>query len=188
MKSFELKGVARQDVGKKAATVVRGQGLIPCVVYGGEDVVHFSVTEESVRGLIYTPNVYVVELVIDGKKITSIMKDIQFHPVSDKVLHIDFIRVSADKPVIVNVPIEVSGFAEGVKAGGKLQTEMRYLKVKGLYSNIPDRLHIDVTTLGLGKTIQVGALSYENIELLNTKNAVVVSVKLTRAARAKQES
>ena len=90
------------DVGKKAATVVRGQGLIPCVVYGGEDVVHFSVTEESVRGLIYTPNVYVVELVIDGKKITSIMKDIQFHPVSDKVLHIDFIRVSADKPRITS--------------------------------------------------------------------------------------
>ena len=183
MKTFELKGTVRTDLGKKATKAVRVKQSIPCELYGGKENVHFEVTASAVRKLIYTPEIFLVSLDIEGKKVDAIMKDLQFHPVSDKVIHIDFVEVSPTKPIIMEVPIKLEGLAEGVRAGGKLALQLRKLKVKALYNVIPERLVVDVTYLGLGKTIKVGELSYEGLELINAKEAVVCAVKLTRAAR-----
>ncbi len=188
MQTFDLKGTKREAGGKKAAKALRSAGNVPCIVYGGEKEVTFSVAEGDFRNLIYTPNVYIVNLNIDGEVKTAILKDIQFHPVSDKILHVDFLEIFENKPTTIAIPVKLVGNSEGVKAGGKLQLEMRKLNVKGLPANLPDNLEIDITNLGLGKTIQVGELSYENLEILNAKNAVVVAVKLTRAARAAAEA
>ena len=135
------------------------------------------------RNLVYTPHIYVVDLNIDGKTVNAIMKDIQFHPVNDSILHVDFYQIDEAKPIVMEVPVQLEGLAEGVRAGGKLALQMRKLKVKALYNAIPERLTIDVTALGLGKTIKVGELHYEGLELINAKEAVVCAVKLTRAAR-----
>lgn len=183
MKSFELKGTLRESVGKKATKAVRRADNVPCVLYGGEDNVNFMVTNSDLRKLVYTPEVYLVNLDVNGKKCNAIVKDLQFHPVTDRILHIDFLEVSENKPVAVEIPVKLEGLAEGVKAGGKLSLEMRKLRVKGIYTQIPERIVIDVTSLGLGKSIQVGAVSVPNLEILNAKNAVVAQVKLTRAAR-----
>lgn len=183
MKTFELSAQARPDLGKKAAKSLRGGDLIPAVLYGGDSVQHLTVSQEGVRNLIYSPEIFVVDLNVDDKSVKAILKDIQFHPVTDRILHIDFLQVDEQKPVAVEVPVVLTGHAEGVKAGGKLALEMRKLRVKAVYTEIPEKLFIDVTNLGLGKTIQVGALSFDGLELLNAKNAVVCAVKLTRAAR-----
>lgn len=183
MKTFELKGQVREDLGKKAAKALRNTDSVPCVLYGGAENVNFTVTNSDLRKLVYTPEVYVVSLDINGKKSFAVMKELQFHPVTDNILHIDFLEVSEAKPVVVELPVKLTGLAEGVKAGGKLSLEMRKLKVKGLYTQIPECITIDVTSLGLGKSIQVGAVSVEGLEILNAKNAVVAQVKLTRAAR-----
>jgi large subunit ribosomal protein L25 len=183
MKSFDLKGTVRTDLGKKATKAERVADNVPCVLYGTAENVHFTTTVSEIRKLVYTPEVFVVNLEIDGKVTKAIMKALQFHPVTDKVLHMDFLAISEDKPVVVNLPVKLEGLAEGVKAGGKLALEMRNLKVKGLYTQIPENIIIDVTELGLGKTIQVAKVSVPNLEILNAKNAVVAQVKLTRAAR-----
>lgn len=183
MKTFELKGTVRTGLGKKATKAERVAENVPCVLYGGTENVHFITTVSELRKLVYTPEVFIVNLDIDGKVTKSIMKALQFHPVSDKVLHIDFLQVTEDKPVIVEIPVKLEGLAEGVKAGGKLALEMRKLKVKGLYTQIPENIVIDVTPLGLGKSVQVAKVSVPNLEILNAKNAVVAQVKLTRAAR-----
>ena len=183
MKTFQLEGSKREGIGKKAAKAFRKESLVPCVLYGGKEVVHFTVLKEGIRKLIYTPEVHVVALTIEGKKCTAILKDSQYHPVTDELLHADFLEISDDKPVVMNIPVVLEGLAEGVKAGGKLSLEMRKLKVKGLYKDFPEKLIINIENLGLGKTIQVGALAFEKLELLNAKDNVVAAVKLTRAAR-----
>ena len=183
MKTFELKGEVRSDLGKKATRTVRKEGKIPCVLYGGEEVTHFTVTMEGVRKLVYTPEIFLVNFNIGGKTCSAILKDLQFHPVSDNLLHLDFYQVYEDKPILMEVPVALEGLAEGVRAGGKLSLESRKLKVKGLYKNIPEKLVINIENLGLGKTIQVGQLSFDNMELMSAKNNVVCAVKLTRAAR-----
>jgi len=183
MKSFDLKGTVRTDLGKKATKAERVVDNVPCVLYGTAENVHFITTVSEIRKLVYTPEVFVVNLEIEGKVTKAIMKALQFHPVTDKVLHMDFLAISEDKPVIVNLPVKLEGLAEGVKAGGKLALEMRNLKVKGLYTQIPENIVIDVTELGLGKSIQVAKVFVPNLEILNAKNAVVAQVKLTRAAR-----
>ena len=183
MKTFELKGTVRTEVGKKATKADRVAETVPCVLYGGAENTHFTTTISDIRKLIYTPEVYVVNLDIDGKKTKSIMKALQFHPVSDKVLYIDFLELSEDKEVVIELPVKLEGLAEGVKAGGKLSLEMRKLKVKGLYTQFPENIIINVSELGLGKSIQVAKVSVKDLEILNNKNAVVAQVKLTRAAR-----
>ena len=193
MKSIEIKGSARTEIGKKATRELRNSNGVPCVLYGVKKdenglpvATHFSVPTEGLRNLVYTPNIYLVNLDIDGEVVTAIMKDIQFHPVKDNILHVDFLQVEENKPIAMEVPVQLEGLAEGVRAGGKLALQIRKLKVKALYNAIPERLVIDVTPLGLGKTIKVGELSYEGLELLNAKDAVVCAVKLTRAARGAQ--
>ena len=141
------------------------------------------VSEDDVRKLIYTPDIYAIELDINGEKRMAVLKDIQFQPVKDTILHIDLLEVNDKKPVEVEVPVRLEGHAEGVKAGGKLQLSMRKLKVKALYDKIPENLVINVDNLGLGKSISVGDLHFEGLELINAKNAVVCAVQLTRAAR-----
>ncbi len=188
MKTFALEGKPRaietcSADQKRSLKALRAVKDIPAVLYGGKEVVHFSVAFDAIRGLIYTPEVFLVELTIDGKKAMAIVKDLQFQAVTDELLHVDFQEIFADKPVVIEVPVALEGYAEGVKAGGKLNLNMRKLKVKGMYGNLPEKLVINVDTLGLGKTMQIGELSFENLELMNAKNAVVCAVQLTRAAR-----
>ncbi len=139
-------------------------------------------TTGDVRKLIYTPDTLIVDLTVGEKNCKAIVKELQFHPVTEQIFHIDFLEVTEEKPVVVNIPIQLTGHAEGVKAGGKLSLEMLKLKVRGIYTNFPDRMTIDVTELGLGKKLSVGQLHFDNLELANAKNQVVVQVKATRAS------
>lgn len=188
MKTFALSGSSRtiadkSSVQNRAIKALRKNNLIPCVLYGGENVVHFSINVDSVRKLIYSPEIFATELTIDGKTVMAVVKDIQFQPVTDAILHIDFFEVNETKPVVFEVPVVLEGHAEGVKAGGKLTLRMRKLKVKAVYTQIPEKLYVNVENLGLGKTIQVASLAFEGLELMNAKEAVVCAVQLTRAAR-----
>lgn len=208
MKTYELSAQPRTEIGKKAAKVLRHEGLIPVGLIGGDlvelpfkgelkegekvvelannkgiVVTSLAVKVEDVRKLIYTPEIYAINLDVNGVKKAAILKEIQFHPVKDEILYIDLLEVNDKKPVVVEVPVKLEGHAEGVKAGGKLSLSMKKLKVKAIYTNIPERLVVNVDSLGLGKTLQVGDLHFEGLELTNAKNAVVCAVQLTRAAR-----
>ncbi|MDD6473050.1 MAG: 50S ribosomal protein L25/general stress protein Ctc [Bacteroidales bacterium] len=191
MKSIDLKGTARTIAERsseqaRALKALRKNNGVPCELYGAGENVHFTVTTDALRNLVYTPHIYVVNLDVDGKQVKAIMKDIQFHPVKDTILHVDFYQISEEKPIVMEVPVKLEGLAEGVKAGGKLALQLRKLKVKAPYTSIPEQLVINVSALQLGKTIKVGELSFEGLELLNAKDAVVCAVKLTRAARGAQ--
>ena len=182
MKTIEIKGSVRADLGKKATRELRKNGQVPCVVYGGESVTHFSAPVDAFRGLIYTPNIYIVDLVIDGKASKAILKDVQYNCVSDAIEHIDFLEVSDKKPVSIALPVKLNGLAEGVRQGGKLVLKIRKIRVKGLIEKLPDILEIDVTNLGLGKAIKIQDLNFDGLEILEAKNIVVATVKMTRAA------
>lgn len=210
MKKFQLSAEPRTNLGKKAAKALRAENKIPVVLNGGEIITlpytgtlapgekivtideeakkglittDLTVTNEAVRKLVYTPDIFAIELDVNGKKRMAVLKDIQFHPVKDNILHIDLLEVNDTKPVVIEVPVSLEGHAEGVKAGGKLSLSMKKLKVRAPYTAIPERLVINVDNLGLGKTLQVGDLHFEGLELVNAKNAVVCAVQLTRAAR-----
>ncbi len=210
MKTFKLSAKPRTSLGKKATKALRSEGLIPVVLNGGaivdlpytgklnegEKVVTIDeakgkglittdlvVTNEAVRKLVYTTDIFAIELDVDGQTRMAVLKDIQFHPVKDTILHIDLLEVKEDKPVVIEVPVKLEGHAEGVKAGGKLTLSMKKLKVRAPYTNIPERLVINVDNLGLGKTMQVGDIHIDGLEIVNAKNAVVCAVQLTRAAR-----
>ena len=210
MKTFKLEGTPRTDIGKKASKELRKQGLIPVVLYGqepvevpfkgklnaGEKVIEiggnkgvlvtdFTVSIDGIRKLIYTPEIHLVDIDIKGcKSVKAILKDSQYHPVSDEILHIDFLEVFENKPIIMEVPVAMEGHAAGVKSGGKLQQSMRKIKVKGFAKNIPELLTVNVEHLELGKVIKVGELSFDNIELVSPKGAVVCIVKMTRASQS----
>lgn len=189
MKSIDVKGTARVAGGKKAAKLIRKAGSVPCNLYGeAKDekglpvALSFACEASELRNLVYTPDIYSVNLNIDGKECKAIMKELQFHPVTDQLLHVDFYEITDTKPIIMEVPIKLNGLAEGVKAGGKLAASVRKLKVRALYTQIPERLDIDVTNLGLGKTIKCGELSFEGLELVTNASVVVCQVKMTRSA------
>ena len=189
MKQISINGTARTELGKKAAKAIRNSGNVPCVLYGEKkdangqpEAIHFSVSEKEINKLIYTPHIYLVDINIDGEDHKGILKEVQFHPVKDNVLHDDFLEVHAEKPIVMGVPIAPQGLAEGVRAGGRLITMVRKLNVKALYSAIPEKLNIDVTALQLGKSIKVGDLHFENLELVTPKEVIVCTVKMTRAA------
>ncbi len=208
MKTFKLNAQPRVELGKKSVKALRKEGKIPAVINGGAIVelpyngtlkegqklvalddkrgiitTDITVAAEDVRKLIYTPDIFEVDINLNGEEVKAVMKDLQFQPVKDTVLHIDFLQVYPDKPIVMEVPVQIEGHAEGVKAGGKLTLSMRKLKVKACYSEIPERLVVNVDTLGLGKSLAVGDLHFEGLELMNAKNAVVCAVQLTRAAR-----
>ncbi len=189
MKQISINGTARTELGKKAAKAIRNSGNVPCVLYGEKkdangqpEAIHFTVSEKEINKLIYTPHIYLVDINIDGEDHKGILKEVQFHPVKDNVLHVDFLEVNDEKPIVMGVPIAPQGLAEGVRAGGRLITMVRKLNVKALYSAIPEKLNIDVTALQLGKSIKVGDLHFENLELVTPKEVIVCTVKMTRAA------
>lgn len=188
MKTFDLKGTLRKELGKKATKQVRKEDSIPCVLYGSGEPVHFVANEKEYGHVINTPSTFQINLDIDGTIHPAIMRDIQFHPVSDRVLHIDFIRIAEGKPVTVSIPVRLEGFAKGVQQGGKLKLEMRRVTVKGLIKTIPDELLLDVTNIEVGQSIKVRDLSYPEFEILDPKNAVIASVKTTRAAKGAAET
>ena len=189
MKSINVKGTARTATGKKATRDLRKNGGVPCNLYGenknenGESIaMSFATTQEELRKLVYSPDIYSVNLTIDGKECKAVMKELQFHPVTDQLLHVDFYEITEEKPIVMEVPIQMTGLAEGVKAGGKLAASVRKLKVRAPYTAIPEKLIIDVTDLALGKTIKVGELSFEGLELVTSPSVVVCQVKMTRSA------
>lgn len=188
MQVYELNGELRSDFGKKANKALRKVELVPCELYGGESNMHFAVSEKAIMKSICTPNVYIFKLNISGKQVEAVIREVQYHPVSDKILHADFLLVQDGRAVTVDIPVRLDGFAKGVQAGGKLSVIIRKLKVKALAQNLPDVLPIDVTNLGLGQSIKISALSFEGVEILNAKSSVVAQVKLTRAARAALKS
>lgn len=189
MKTFELSGSVRTELGQKASAELRKQDLIPCVLYGcKKENTNFTVSKSAVRKLIYSPEVFEVKLTIDNKVCTAVIKEIQFHPVSDNILHIDFLEVDDKKPIVFKVPVKTEGLAVGVKAGGKLSLEMKRMKVKGLCKNIPECVTVNVENLEVGKSIKAGELSFPNIEIVDNKESLVVCVKSTRAAKAAAEA
>ncbi|MFN8257963.1 MAG: 50S ribosomal protein L25/general stress protein Ctc [Bacteroidales bacterium] len=183
MKTFEIKGEIRKATGKLDSQKLRNAEKVPCVLYGGKENLHFSLELKPLKKLVYSPHVYLVDLDLNGKKHSAIIKELQFHAVTDVLTHVDFLEIFEDKPIEMHIPVEVHGLSAGVKAGGKLSIITRKLKVKALPKNMPDTLKVDVTDLGMGKSVKVGDLKYDNIELLNVKNTVIASVKLTRAAK-----
>ena len=183
MQTINLKAVARPDFGKAAAKAVRRQGMVPCSLCGNGDTVAFSVDAKAVKPLIYTPNSFIVEFDFDGKVEKAVMREVQFHPVREEILHIDFYRVAEGKPVAIAVPVRLTGTAEGVKVGGKLALSARKLTVSGMLDKLPDEIVVDVTSLGVGKTIFVGDLEYEGLKFLTPATAAVCAVRVTRASR-----
>lgn len=186
MKTIEIKGAARTEFGKKGTHAVRRAGNVPCVIYGGGETVHFSVPATEFKQLIYTPHSYIIEFDIDGKKEKAVMREVQFHPVSGNVLHVDFYRVDEKKPVAVDLPVVLTGNSEGVKQGGKLTLSKRKLRVSALVKDLPDTVEVDVTELGLGKSIFVGDLHIPGLAILTPASTAICAVRMTRAARGAQ--
>lgn len=190
MKEISLIGQPRTDLGKKASRDLRRNGQIPCVIYGAERVdgkpvaQSFVVAQNELAKLLYTPNVYIVNLTIGDKQVKAILKDLQTDFVTDAPMHVDFYQISEDKPIVMEIPLKLNGHAEGVKAGGKLVQMMRKLKAKALYTNLPDTINVDITSLGLGKSIKVSALNFEDFEIVTPKEVVVCSIRATRASAA----
>ena len=193
MKEITINAQARSEFGKKANRDLRREGQVPAVVYGvekGENGLPVAqaikISEKELAKLLYTPNVYIVNLVVEGKPVKAILKALQSDYVTDRPVHVDFYQITEDKPVVFEIPVKLNGLAEGVKAGGKLALNVRKLAVKALYTQFPDVLNVDVTNLGLGKTMKVGALSYDGLEIVTPKEVIVCAVRMTRAARAAQ--
>ena len=191
MKEFSVSGSKRATTGKKAAKELRKEGLVPCNLYGekkGEnglpEALAFAIPAAQLRKVVYTPHVYVVNLTIDGEAHKAVMKELQFHPTTDALLHIDFYEVNETKPITIGIPVKLTGHAQGVRDGGRLSQAVRQLNVTAPYKQIPETLEIDVTNLKLGKAIKVAELNFNGLEIATPAQVVVCSVKATRASRA----
>lgn len=191
MKEINVTGQKRSDLGKKASKIARKEGLIPCNLYGeAKDenglpkALSFVVPMTELRKAVYTPHVYVVNLNIDGDEHKAIMKELQFHPTTDAVLHVDFYEVNEEKPIVIGIPVKLNGLAQGVRDGGRMNLSVRKVNVKAPYKNIPEVLDIDVTNLTIGKSIKVGQLNFEGLEMATSKEVVVCSIKATRKSNA----
>lgn len=184
MLTIDLAGQSRTNLGKKDSKELRAAGLIPCVLYGNGANVNFTVEAKAFDKVIITPNVYVVVLNIDGTTHKAILKEVQYHPVTDNVLHVDFLEITDDKPFAIKLPINVVGHAEGVKLGGKLKVKMRKMKVSGLLKDLPAVLEIDVTSLGIGQSIKLANVKFDGLTIEEPKSSVVCSVMSTRDSSA----
>jgi large subunit ribosomal protein L25 len=182
MKTFELKVSLRKSTGKKDAKLLRRNKQVPCVLYGGKENIHFFTEERSFKDLVYTNHIFVVNLDIEGKSHLAVMKEIQFHPVTDVINHIDFVEVTREKAIIIELPVEITGNSVGIRAGGKLRQRKRYIKVKGVFENLPDTLVIDISDLDIGGSVLAGDLKYPNVEILEPARALIVGVISARAA------
>ena len=182
MKSITIQGTKRESVGKKSTKALRDAELVPCVVYGGGEPLNFSALEKAFKGLVYTPEAHTVSIEVDGQVIPAVLQDIQFHPITDKIIHADFYRLSDDKPVVMEVPVRVTGRSKGVVAGGVLRQTYRKLKVKAIPANLPDEIVVDITPLKIGNKLYVETLKNEKYTFMHPDNAVVVAVKMSRNA------
>ncbi|MDM1553816.1 50S ribosomal protein L25/general stress protein Ctc [Chryseobacterium indologenes] len=182
MKSITIQGTKRESVGKKSTKALRDAELVPCVVYGGETPLNFSAEERAFKGLVYTPEAHTVSIEVDGQTIPAVLQDIQFHPITDRILHIDFYQLSDDKPVVMEVPVRITGRSKGVVAGGVLRQSFRKLKVKAIPANLPDEIVVDVTPLRIGNKLYIGGIKTEGYSFMHPDNAVVVAVKMSRNA------
>ncbi|KGO89253.1 50S ribosomal protein L25/general stress protein Ctc [Flavobacterium suncheonense] len=190
MKSITIKGSERESVGKSATKAARNAGMVPCVLYGGDQPVHFIAEEKAFKSLVYTPNVHTVAVELaSGKNYEAILQDIQFDPVSDKILHIDFYQLDPKKEITMEVPVKVVGNSKGVMAGGVLRLNQRKLKVRALPSNLPDFVEADITELEMGNKLYITKIPTNNFKLLHPDNTVVAQVRISRAAmKAAQEA
>jgi large subunit ribosomal protein L25 len=189
MKSITIKGSERESVGKVATKAVRNAGAVPCVIYGGSQPVHFSAEEKAFKELVYTPNAHTVVIELGSKKHNAILQDIQVHPVSDRILHIDFFELKDDKEIIMEVPVKITGTSPGVLLGGVLNLNQRRLKVKALPKNLPDFVEANISELQMGNKLYVTKLAVNNFKLMHPDNTVVCQVKISRAAmKAAQEA
>ena len=182
MKSITIQGTKRESVGKKSTKALRDAELVPCVVYGGGEPLNFSASEKAFKGLVYTPEAHTVSIEVDGQVIPAVLQDIQFHPITDKIIHADFYRLSEDKPVVMEVPVRVTGRSKGVVAGGVLRQTYRKLKVKAIPANLPDEIVVDITPLKIGNKFYVESLKNDKYSFMHPDNAVVVAVKMSRNA------
>jgi large subunit ribosomal protein L25 len=180
MQTFDIKGSVREKTGKKYAASLRSQGQVPCVMYGGDEIIHFYSHENNFHNLVYTSNVFLVNLDLDGTRHEAILQDIQFHPVTDKVIHVDFIRVLKDRKIIMKLPVRLTGVSAGLLSGGKLRQRRRYIRVRGLIDHIPDHLEIDITNLDVGHYIKIGDLKFDELEILDPPRAMVVGIVSSR--------
>jgi large subunit ribosomal protein L25 len=187
MKSVSISAEKRVDLGKKEAKALRAAGKVPCVVYGGENVQHFAATENAFNNLVYTPNVYAVAIDIEGTTINALIKDIQFHPVTDKILHVDFIELTPGQAVNAQIPVIITGNAIGVMNGGKLHNALRKLSVRATPENLPDSITLDITEMKIGHKVYVRDVKTNNFDVLTSGNAVVVAVKTARNVVEEEE-
>lgn len=182
MKKVSLSGSVRKNVGKKDAKLMRREGFVPGVLYGNKEQVHFAIKENDINKIVFTPNVYIIDLDVDGNKVQAILKDVQIHPTSDRVLHADFQEILDGKKVKVNIPVKISGLAAGVRNGGKLVQNFRTLTAEALADHLPDAIDIDVTALKIGGKTRVSEIEIEGVSFLNPESAVVVAVQMARGA------
>lgn len=184
MKSVKLSGSLRANVGKVDAKATRLKGFVPCVIYGGKEQIHFEADERAFKPIIFTPNAHIVEIELGGKTYQTVLQETQYHKITDKLIHADFLEIVEGKPVTANIPVAIVGQSEGVKKGGKLVLKMRKLKVRGIAQKLPDTITVDISKLDIGDSIAVGDLNVADTTLLNAKNVSVVSVVTTRAVAA----
>ena len=180
MKTVSLSGSPRANVGKSDANALRAKGHVPCVIYGGGEQIHFSADERAFRDIIYTPDTNIVDINIDGKNYKTVLQESQYHKITDKLIHADFLQIVEGKPVTVQLPVKTVGQAEGVKDGGKLYVRLRKLKVKGLINKLPERVELNIEKLTIGKSIAAGDIKIDGVTILHPKNVSVVSVQVTR--------
>jgi large subunit ribosomal protein L25 len=183
MKTIQISAEKRSELGKKSTRDLRKNEHVPCVMYGGAEVIHFHVHENDLRHLVYSPNAYLVEVSLEGKTHKAVMKELQFHPVTDKIIHIDFVEVFDDKPVTMEIPIKLTGAAIGLKDGGKPRQRRRVLKVRGLIEHLPDTLDIDITDVRIGDVIKIGDLSYDQLEILDPSRSMIFAVVSSRISK-----
>jgi len=182
MKTIAIDVERRTELGKKSTRDLRKMDHVPCVMYGGAEVIHFHAHENEFRHIVYSPIAYIVQIKVDGKVHKAVMQDLQFHPVTDKLFHIDFVEVSDDRPVTVELPIKLVGTSIGIKNGGKSRQRRRVLKVRGLIEHLPDALEMDITNVEIGDVVKVGDLSYENLEILDPMRSMIYSVVSSRVS------
>jgi large subunit ribosomal protein L25 len=187
MKSITIKGSKRESVGKVATKALRNAGMVPCVIYGGGKLVHFSAEELAFKKLVYTPNVYTATIIVDGQTIQTILKDIQFHPVTDRIIHADFYQLFEDKEITMRIPVNLTGTSPGVLNGGSLRFTNRKLKVKALPANLPDFVNADISALRIGSKLTVVSLTTDGYTFMHPDNTVVVQVRTSRNATAEDD-
>ncbi|MDX1603023.1 MAG: 50S ribosomal protein L25/general stress protein Ctc [Salinimicrobium sediminis] len=181
MKSITINGSKRESVGKKATKALRNAGQVPCVLYGGDQPIHFAADEIAFKDLVYTPDVHTVEIDLkDGGKFNAVLQDIQFHPVTDAILHIDFYQIFEDKEITMEIPVHTKGVARGVRNGGVLRFNLRRMRVKGLPGNLPDFIEADITPLKIGNKLYVTALKSDDYKIMHPDNTVVCQVRTSR--------